>query len=349
MKHTTAFLAIWLALAATHNLASATQISRTFVSPTGNDASDCSLGAPCRHLQAALAQTLPGGEIAILGTAGYNGGTTITITQAVSIVNPGAFEAGIYAPVSGNGIVINAGPNDAVSLRGLSIQGGGTGTNGIVFNSGGSLTIDNCFAQNLTDSGIRIQTSGTMTFSITKVTVSNNGLAGIYLWAPPSSTPNINGIIDRVTANGNYDGIRFETSNTSAGGTLNVSVSNSIASNNGNDGILFWAYGGSATVSASIDDTSASNNTNDGIELNNYIETLRVSIDGVHASGNQKYGVEAYSSASVLLGRSTLVNNAQYGVRNGTSPNTFYTYSDNHLDLNGVNDISGTLVSLAAH
>ena len=39
-------------------------------------------------------------------------------------MNGGGFEAGIMVPSQGTGIVINAGPNDAVSLRGLTIEGG---------------------------------------------------------------------------------------------------------------------------------------------------------------------------------------------------------------------------------
>src|SRR5450759_1960895 len=124
MKHTTIIIVAGLALVAALSAAPAqAQSQHTFVSSQGNDANNCFLTTPCRHLQAALAATLPGGEIAILDTAGYNGGVTVTISQAVSIVNPGGFEA-LIAPPSGGGaaIVINAGASDAVSLRGLSID-----------------------------------------------------------------------------------------------------------------------------------------------------------------------------------------------------------------------------------
>src|SRR5215471_19282619 len=58
--------------------------NRTFVSGTGSDANPCSLVAPCRSFSGALAQTSPGGEIAVLDTAGFG---AVTITHAVSIVN----------------------------------------------------------------------------------------------------------------------------------------------------------------------------------------------------------------------------------------------------------------------
>src|SRR5499427_9349319 len=114
--------------------------NRTFVSGTGSDSNPCSLGAPCRSFAGALAQTSPGGEIAVLDTAGYG---AVTITQAVSIVNEEEVEAGITA-TSGDGITISAGATDVVNLRGLTLVGATGSVNGITFNSGGVLNIQNC-------------------------------------------------------------------------------------------------------------------------------------------------------------------------------------------------------------
>src|SRR5882724_5076671 len=141
MQHTSfVIVVIGLALSAAPP-ASATQPgnARSFVSPTGNDANSCTLAAPCRTFAQALLSTNAGGEIAVLGTAGYG---TLTINKAISIVNPGAFEAGISVPAGGIGIVINAGANDDISLRGLTFEGGGTGQAGIKFNTGRTLTIE---------------------------------------------------------------------------------------------------------------------------------------------------------------------------------------------------------------
>src|SRR5580704_11834451 len=110
--------------------------SRTFVSGTGTDTGTCPLATPCRTFAYALTQTAPSGEIIVLSSAGYG---TVTITQAVSIINTSNF-AGVTV-ASGDGITINAGASDSVTLRGLTIDGGGTGSNGVVFNSGGCLII----------------------------------------------------------------------------------------------------------------------------------------------------------------------------------------------------------------
>jgi hypothetical protein len=155
VKHTSIIVTVGLALAGLLSAAPAqAQSQHTFVSSQGNDANNCFLTTPCRHLQAALAATSPGGEIAILDTAGYNGGVTVTITQAVSIVAPLGIEALIAPPSGGIGIVIAAGASDAISLRGLSIDGAGIGLTGIQFNSGKSLTVENCVVRHMTGDGI---------------------------------------------------------------------------------------------------------------------------------------------------------------------------------------------------
>src|SRR5664279_393117 len=105
MKIIAAF-AVGLALAGTLSTAPAmAQNARSFVSPTGNDAAACTLAAPCRTFAAAFVLTNAGGEIAVLGTAGYG---TLTINKAISIVNGGGFEAGIAVPSGGIGIIITA-------------------------------------------------------------------------------------------------------------------------------------------------------------------------------------------------------------------------------------------------
>jgi hypothetical protein len=92
---------------------------RTFVASTGLPGNPCSLGLPCRTFDEAISQTVPGGEVVILDTAGYG---AMTIDRAIKVVGP----SGVYGGVSvfaGAGITINAGDTDTVTLRGLDIVG----------------------------------------------------------------------------------------------------------------------------------------------------------------------------------------------------------------------------------
>src|SRR5471032_1373868 len=124
--------------------------SRAWVSGHGVDQAGCGAPtAPCRSLQYAHNNAVnAGGEIDILDPAGYG---AITITKSISIVNDGVGTAGVQA-TSGNAITINAGAGDAVYLRGLNLDGAKAGTNGVVFNTGGALTIVGCVVRHFSQS-----------------------------------------------------------------------------------------------------------------------------------------------------------------------------------------------------
>ena len=106
--------------------------NRTWVSGMGTDSGACTRAAPCKTFAFALTQTANGVEIDVLDPAGHG---AVTITKAISIVNDGVGVAAIFAS-SGNAITINAGATASVHLRGLTIEGLGTGTWGILFISG---------------------------------------------------------------------------------------------------------------------------------------------------------------------------------------------------------------------
>jgi hypothetical protein len=281
--------------------------ARVFVASYGSDSNACTFGSPCKTLQQAVNVVAAGGEVTAIDSAGFG---PIIITQAVTITSPNGVEAGIVPTSGGNAITITAGPSDAVVLRGLTLNGGGVGYNGIVFNSGESLTVNNCVAQNflygggITGNGILIQpTSGAVNFAIVNTTVMNNGFAGI-LYSPQSGSPDTAGAIDHVLAAANGDGIYI----------------------NGQ---------GSATISNSV----ANSNIDTGIRVDQGI----VSIDNVNVSGNGN-GIVAQSQVQMLLGRSTITGNGT-GILNNTSSNTFYTYTDNSINEN-TTDISRPLNTL---
>jgi hypothetical protein len=287
--------------------------ARVFVASYGDDANPCTFGSPCKTFQVAVNAVDTGGEVTAIDSAGFG---PISINKAVAITSPDGVEAGIVPTAGGNAITIAAGASDAIVLRGLTLNGSGIGSNGIVFNSGGSLTVTNCVAQNFAGSGragngILIQpTSGSITFAITNTILTNNGSDGIQ-YSPPSGSPFTNGVIDRAVATGNNSGIEFFVS-----GSADVAISNSIASNNRLTGI--FAGGGNA---------------------------LTLSIDNMTINGNPSAGIDATIPASVLLSRSTIQGNG-HGIENATS-NTFYTYGNNLIDLNGLD--GGNSLNLTKH
>src|SRR5271165_1918407 len=113
------------------------QATRTWVSGVGDDANPCSRTAPCKTFAGAISKTAVSGEINCLDPGGFGG---VTITKSISIICE--VEAGVLVAGT-NGITIN---NAAaiVYLRGLDIEGVGTGLAGVRVLAATSVYIDNC-------------------------------------------------------------------------------------------------------------------------------------------------------------------------------------------------------------
>jgi Right handed beta helix region len=157
------------------------QATRTWVSGVGDDANPCSRTAPCKTFAGAISKTAAGGEINVLDPGGFG---AVTITKSITIDGLG-FNAGVL--VSGtNGIVISAAATDTVTLRGLDIDGLGTGLNGVRILAAKNVTIQNSeiygFTQNAVD--MEDSTSGAKLTVLNNLIVNNTG-DGVLV-APPS-------------------------------------------------------------------------------------------------------------------------------------------------------------------
>jgi nitrous oxidase accessory protein NosD len=160
------------------------QASRTFVSSTGSDSNTCAnVATPCRHFAAAFAATAANGEIYVLDPANYG---SLTITHAVSIQGHGW---GSVAPqAGGTAITIAAPTTDDINLNGLTIDGTAlTSTNGIIFTSGRSLTIENCVVRNAPNSGLQFIPNVSAATSLSVSNSSFNNSASGILIQPSSS------------------------------------------------------------------------------------------------------------------------------------------------------------------
>ena len=141
------------------------QATRTWVSGVGDDANPCSRTAPCKTFAGAISKTAAKGEINCLDPGGFGG---VTITKALTI-KCHYTEGGVL--VSGtNAIVVNAPATDRVTLRGLDINGLGTGLNGVRILSAKSVTILDSEIYEFTGAGVDINP----TSSQTRVVVARN-------------------------------------------------------------------------------------------------------------------------------------------------------------------------------
>ena len=127
------------------------QASRTWVSGTGDDAQPCSRTAPCKTFAGAISKTAPNGEIDCLDPGGFG---AVTITKAITIDCTGTHGSIL---VSGtNAIIVSAGASDKVVLRGLSLNGFGTGLSGIRFLAGAQLSVEQCIVFGFTGNEINV-------------------------------------------------------------------------------------------------------------------------------------------------------------------------------------------------
>jgi hypothetical protein len=319
MKHNNIVIAFGLMLAAL-TAAPAYAAQRVYVASQGDDANNCTLPLPCHTLQRAIAVVVAGGEVAILSTGGYNAGTTVTIDKAVNIVNEAGFEAGLSFLSGVPGIVINAGPTDAVSLVGLTIEGAGVGTIGIQFNSGQSLTVKNCVVRHMGNgttnngTGILFTPSAGGNLFVSDTVASDNGYIGIFV--SPTGSGTVSAVFNHVETNNNHNfGVFLDGLNGTA--TINGTIADSVASGNTIAGFRIDG-GGSAPAQLMVFHSVAANNGN-GLSAFGSTATLRL-------------------ASSVVTGNATSWNGAGTG-------GVLISYGDNYIDGNGDGDPGPTVIT----
>jgi hypothetical protein len=281
---------------------------RVFVAAQGSDANPCTFALPCRTFQHAHDTVAAGGEIDVLDPAGYG---ALTISKAISIQGHGF--SGISV-ASGIGITINAPATASVGLNGLLIDGGGVGGFGVVFNSGKSLSVENCVIRNVVNDALQFSSSAStaQTLSIAKSYFTHTSGSGVAVLTHSSGA--VTATIERSGFYGNLISVNVDGSGGT--GTLSVAVTDSIASNDlgGTAFEAFSAAGHSVTILVLTRSTASGNDTGVGV-----------------------FG----TTASLRLAQSTVTGNTTGYV--ASSGGTLFSYGDNYIDANGGN--TGSLTS----
>lgn len=165
------------------------QLNRTAVSAAGNDLNTCAPATPCRSFARAMSQTNPSGEILVLDSAGYG---AFTIDRSVTVqAAPGVY-AGVTAS-SGNAVNLSLPPSGKAVIRGLTLEGLGTGNAGI-YGFAGTVHIENCIVNGFVY-GIVV---GGYTATISDSEVRNSTTAGIIV-----ANAGVRAIVERVRIKNN--------------------------------------------------------------------------------------------------------------------------------------------------
>jgi hypothetical protein len=236
-----------LLIAVTVAVPAAATVDHTYVSGKGTDTGGCTTPpTACRTFAYAIGQTSASGEIIVLDPANYS---PVTINQPISIVADGGGPAGIILP-TGTAITINGGI--VVNLRGLTLDGEGTATSGIVFNygAGSALTVTDCVVRNFQSAGIVVH--GLRNLVVNSV-ISNNG--GLNCQPnPPSSycaglvvvgvqqEPGFATVRNSVV-NDNTIGLAVEGAATVENGGSNLTIANTLVTDNSLYGVFIGTTG----------------------------------------------------------------------------------------------------------
>jgi len=253
------------------------QATRTWVSGVGDDANPCSRTAPCKTFAGAISKTAAGGEISVLDPGGFG---AVTITKSISIIASDSGEGGLLASLT-NGIIVNAGPGDVVTLRGLIIEGAGNGLNGVRFLAGKALNIENCVISDFRASsagnghGIAFRPNGASQLYVVDTVVENNGIGGSgggILIRPSGAAGGATVVLNRVSMPGNVFGIRADGT-TSTGG-IEVTVDDSTISGSASSGLI--SITGTTAVDFFVNSSAISNNGSNGIRSEGAQSRVRI-------------------------------------------------------------------------
>ncbi|MDQ6803009.1 MAG: right-handed parallel beta-helix repeat-containing protein [Acidobacteriota bacterium] len=214
------------------------QATRTWVSGVGDDANPCSRTAPCKTFAGAISKTAAGGEINAVDPGGFG---QLTITKAITIDGGGVLASVLSSAT--NGLVINAGANDTVTLRNVVVNGVGQtlspGTNGIRILQAANVHVENCRIFGFNSRGISIETAANTGVFVRDSVLRNNGEGiGSFPTGGEVHLSITDSAVDQSLAQG-LD-ISNATSLVAVGSHFN---------NNGASGLIVWA----STSSASLD------------------------------------------------------------------------------------------------
>jgi len=187
------------------------QATRTWVSGVGDDVNPCSRTAPCKTFAGAISKTATNGEINCLDPGGFG---AVTITKSITIDCEDT--QGSILSAGTNGVIINiTGTTDtkkAVKLRGISIDGAGTGINGVRIMAANIINIEQVVIDGVTQHGVSVE--GQAQVVIMSSSIRSNGGSGVNVFLT-SGTADV--LVSGSSLTGNATGL-----NSSNGGTIRV-------------------------------------------------------------------------------------------------------------------------------
>jgi hypothetical protein len=167
------------------------QATRTWVSGVGDDVNPCSRTAPCKTFAGAISKTAVNGEINCLDPAGYG---AVTVTKSITIDCEDT--QGSILSAGTNGVIVNitsvTDTKKSFKLRGISINGAGTGINGVRILAANNVTLQEVVIDGVTQHGVSVETTTSpLKMLVDATTIRSNAGHGINAFPILPSTLNL--------------------------------------------------------------------------------------------------------------------------------------------------------------
>jgi hypothetical protein len=263
------------------------QATRSWVSGVGDDFNPCTRIAPCKTFAGALPKTFINGEINCLDAAGYG---AVTINKSMTIDCEDTQGAILAAGVNGVTVSIANNNNDPfrkVTLRGLTINGQGTGVRGIWVTTANTsyttLHVEHVVIENFTSDGIHFNAGGG------ELVVRNSIIQGTRNAVRPNGTNanlRIHATVEGSTLVHNERGIMAENH-------TRVTASNSNLSSNSMDGAFAQPTESFATCEISLYNCLITGNGQVGVISNGFFGATVIRLAGNHIVNNSVFGIRA--------------------------------------------------------
>jgi hypothetical protein len=272
-----------------------------YVASYGTHDNPCTRAAPCRTLQRAINRTPAGGELIILDSGDYGNGATIDEPITISA-------NGITATIGGS-IAIDV-PAGSVVLRGLTLNGVGTGANGIEIATGASVqvSVEECTIQGF-GYGLRVNTEAYPMLVVADTVIRNNSQGGLYF---QTGTPGLLVVENSRFENNGADGIEVRAGE--------ASITRSVVSGNGGDGVRV-TFGGETNLTW----TTVENNGGSGLRMSGGQMTLERAV----SRGNGE-GLTVTNSGTGRVSNSLIEHN---GVDMSVESGSLLTRGNNNMGI----------------
>lgn len=277
------------------------QASRTWVSGVGDDVNPCSRTAPCKTFPGAISKTAANGEINCLDPAGFG---SVTITKSITIACE--FTEGGILSAGTNGINVN-GAGIIVSLRGLDIEGFGTGLVGVNIIQAARVNIEKSVIRGFrtgAGTGVVVNVGANTQVFVSDTSIADN-TKGITVNATGGAFGAVSGDNVRITGH-SANGVELLSN------SAFVTLKNSVISHNGGNALT-------ASVGNGVISVHGSNITNNnGIAVNAASATSKIRLSDNNIYNNATAFSFAAGAVIESASNNRTGNNGGAQIPNGT-------------------------------